>query len=311
MTGAKTDMYKITVPATSANVGAGFDTSGIAVSLYNTVYFAASDRVDIRSLDEVKIPIGTDNLVFRAAEMLFVRAGKKLSGLCLRQINNIPLTRGLGSSSACIVAGLLGANAMLNNMYSNGELADIAALLEGHPDNVMPAFLGGFSTSVIQDDGTVLYTHFDIEQSLDFYVFVPPFELSTEVARSVLPKTVLYSDAVFNLSRSGLLTASFASKDYRLLKEAVRDRIHQPFRLSMIEGGNEIFELAYSFGALAAYVSGAGSSLMAIVSMDNVSFVNRIEDALKQNKITAQYKIFRLKADNRGATIKPVSGIPI
>jgi len=300
-------MYRIMVPATSANIGSGFDSSGVALRLYNTVYLDEGNSVDILSLDDsAAVPRGAGNLIYRTANALFAKAGMKLSGLTLRQRNNIPMTRGLGSSSACIVAGLLGANALMGGRYTRGELMDIAAGMEGHPDNVIPAFTGGFSTSVMGEGKRVVTTRFDIEQTLQFVAFVPPFELKTSVARDALPKTVSHADAVYNLSRSGLLTAAFASKDYRLLKEAARDRLHQPYRLSMIDGAAEVIEISESLGALAVYISGAGPTVMAIVSPDNKEFGRRISDEMGKNAGTSVYKSIWLTADNTGAVIESI-----
>ena len=299
-------MYKITVPATSANIGSGFDSSGVALRLYNTVYFEINDGIDILSLDDTPVPEDSDNLIYKAAKRLFDIAGKSLDGLMLRQRNNIPMTRGLGSSSACIVAGLLGANALLGKEYSRSELMNIAAGMEGHPDNVIPAFSGGFSTSVIGADESVMTARFDIEQALQFVVFIPPFELSTSVAREVIPKTVSHKDAVYNLSRSGLLTAAFAAKDYRLLREAAKDRLHQPYRLSLIDGAAELLELSDSLGALATYISGAGSAIMAIVSADNTVYKRIIESEMRKNPKTRQFEALWLTADNTGAVIESI-----
>jgi len=300
-------MYKITIPATSANIGSGFDSSGVALRLYNTVYYELSDHLDIMSLDDADIPCDSSNLVYRASLALFELEGKTLDGLMLRQRNNIPMTRGLGSSSACIVAGLLGANALLNNRYTRSELMSIAAGMEGHPDNVIPAFSGGFSTSVIAEDASVKTARFDIEQTLYFVALIPPFELSTSVARSVIPDTVLHSDAVYNLSRSGLLTAAFASKDYRLLKEASKDRLHQPYRVGIIDGAEEIMDICEESGALATYISGAGSSIMAIVSEGITEFVSDINEKIKKNVKTEKYNSIVLTADNTGAVIESIN----
>lgn len=299
-------MYKITVPATSANIGSGFDSSGVALRLYNTVYYDRSDHIDIKSLDSIEIPTDSQNLVYHSSKTLFKLQGLNLEGLMLRQRNNIPIARGLGSSSACIVAGLLGANALLGNRYTRSELMDIAAGIEGHPDNVIPAFSGGFSTSVINENATVETARFDIEQTLYFVALIPPFELSTAVARSVIPKTVLHTDAVYNLSRSGLLTAAFASRDYRLLKEASKDRLHQPFRVGIIEGAQEIMQICEEAGALATYISGAGSSIMAIVSRGITEFMNKVNQRILLNPKTDKYVGLCLNSDNTGAVIESI-----
>lgn len=299
-------MYKITVPATSANIGSGFDSSGVALRLYNTVYFEENDSIDIRSLDGIPVPAGPANLIYKSAKKLFDMTGRQLPGLMLRQRNNIPMTRGLGSSSACIVAGLLGANAMLGGICSRAELMNIAVGIEGHPDNVIPAFSGGFSTSVIGDDKSVMTTRFDIEQTLQFVAFIPPFELKTSVARGVIPKKVSHKDAVYNLSRSGLLTAAFAAKDYRLLREASKDKLHQPYRLGMIDGAKELIELSDSNDALASYISGAGPSIMAIVAFDNTEYKMKMREGMKDNTKIGQYADIWLTADNTGATVESI-----
>ena len=140
-------MIKVTVPATSANIGSGFDSCGLAVGLYNTVAMEEAEAPDISSADGSYVPQGTGNLVYRTAQQLYELCGRPLSGLRLVQTNAIPMARGLGSSSACIAAGLLGANALLGNPLSDGEILTLATKLEGHPDNVAPALLGGFETN--------------------------------------------------------------------------------------------------------------------------------------------------------------------
>lgn len=303
-------MIKITVPATSANIGSGFDSAGIALNMYNTVYLGCANGFDIRSLTGADIPRDGSNLIFRAAKELFDAAGEPLDCICLREDNVIPFARGLGSSSACIAAGLLGANALLQGRFSTRQLIDIAARLEGHPDNVVPAFLGGFTISAIGTDGGVSSARFDIADDLDFVAFVPPFELPTSEARAALPKTVPHADAVFNLSRSALLSAAFATRDYELLREAARDQLHQPYRLKLIAGGEAVFRVSEELGALATYVSGAGPTIMAVVAADNREYRARIADEMKKRPETAQYEIFWLRADNSGAVVEETDEMP-
>ena len=180
---------KVSVPATSANVGSGFDALGLAVTLYNTVTFEESDRLDISAADGTRIPRGESNLVYRSARGLFEKVGKKIPPLKIVQTNPIPMARGLGSSSACIIAGLLGANRMLGDVLNTQELLTLATAIEGHPDNVAPALLGGLTSSVFED-GVVYSVKRDVDQSLCFAAIVPDYKLLTEAARAALPKQV-------------------------------------------------------------------------------------------------------------------------
>ena len=150
---SQNNMIKIQIPATSANLGAGFDALGLALTYYNYVEMEESDKIDISSLDDVEVPVDENNLIYISAKDLFNVCGKKINGLKIRQTNNIPMARGLGSSSACIVAGLVGANTLLGNPLTADDLVDLAAQIEGHPDNTAPALLGGIVTAVFDGKG--------------------------------------------------------------------------------------------------------------------------------------------------------------
>ena len=204
----RTMKIKVSVPATSANVGSGFDALGLAVTLYNTVTFEESDKLDISAADGTRIPRNESNLVYRSAKGLFDKVGKKIPPLKIVQTNPIPMARGLGSSSACIIAGLLGANRMLGDVLNTQELLTLATAIEGHPDNVAPALLGGLTSSVFED-GVVYSVKRDVDQSLCFAAIVPDYKLLTEAARAALPKQVAHKDAVYNLSRAALVPAAF------------------------------------------------------------------------------------------------------
>ncbi|WP_418667364.1 homoserine kinase [Allofournierella sp.] len=296
-------MIKVTVPATSANVGAGFDALGLALSLHNTVTLEESGRIDIQSSDGSLIPTGTSNLVYRSARAVFDQLGQPLPGICIRQENPIPMARGLGSSSACIVAGILGANALLGSPLTPRQMLTLATSIEGHPDNVAPAMLGGFVTSVY-DEGQVYSARKAINEELAFAAFIPNFKLLTEKARAALPKTVERTDAVYNLSRAALATAAFCDGDYELLKVATKDALHQQYRLPLIPGGERVFELAWDLGAYAVYISGAGPTIMAVVHRENSDFFARAEEALMQQPETMAFSLRRMVADNRGAVVE-------
>ena len=295
-------MIQVSVPATSANVGAGFDSLGLAVSLHNVFTFEEAEGIQISSVDGTHVPAGSNNLVYRSARVVYDQLGIPLRGLRITQRNDIPMARGLGSSSACIVAGILGANALLGGRLTKRQMLTLATAIDGHPDNVAPAMLGGFVTSVI-DEGQVYSVKKDIDPELAFAAFVPDFRLLTAKARAALPQMVSHKDAVYNLSRAALATAAFCDGDYALLGVATKDVLHQQYRLPLIQGGDEIFELALDLGAMAAYISGAGPTIMAVVHRDDQVFFERAAAALQQSETLRRFTVRRLLADNTGAVV--------
>ena len=300
-------MITVKVPATSANVGAGFDALGLALNLFNTVTFELAEKLSISSADGTEIPTGTDNLVYHAAQTTFAFCNRPIPAMKIVQYNPIPMARGLGSSSACIVAGILGANALMGSPLSDKEMLQLATKIEGHPDNVAPALLGGFVASVM-DEGNVYSVKKEISEQLEFAAFIPDFPLLTEKARAVLPKTLPYQNAVYNLSRAALATAAFCDGDYELLGVATKDTMHQNYRLPLIPGGEEIFAIAKELGALAVYVSGAGPTIMAVVRKSDEAFFASakewLKDAKQQGKQAGIFEIKHLLAANHGAVVK-------
>lgn len=295
-------MVTVKVPATSANVGAGFDTLGLAVSLYNTVSMEEWDTLDIQSTDGSQIPTDESNLIYRSAKSVYDRVGKPLTGMRIRQQNPIPMARGLGSSSACIVAGVLGANALLGNPLSQREMLTLATMLEGHPDNVAPALLGGFVTSVF-DEGQVYSVSKKVHPELVFAAFVPDFKLLTEEARAVLPEQITRRDAIYNISRAALAATAFEEADGELLRIVTKDTIHQQYRLPLIPGGEQVFAIARDLGAYAVYLSGAGPTIMAVVHRDNADFFEQAHKALQEQAETKRFCLHRMLADNTGAVV--------
>lgn len=294
---------KVTVPATSANVGAGFDSLGLAVSLYNSAVLEECDRLEITASDGSIVPRGPGNLIYRAVKTVFDQVDRPLKGLRIIQENPIPMARGLGSSSACIIAGLLGANALLGGPLTQCQLLTLATAIEGHPDNVAPALLGGFVASTY-DEGQVYSVKKNISQDLAFAAFIPNFRLLTEKARAALPQQVPYKDAVYNLSRAALATAAFCDGEYELLRVATKDALHQKYRLPLIPGGEEIFELTQELGAYAAYISGAGPTVMAVVHRENEDFFAQAEEMMMQDDQMRAFSLRRLLADNVGAVVE-------
>lgn len=294
-------MIKIQIPATSANLGAGFDALGLALNYYNYVDMEEADGIHIESMDGTEIPTDASNLVCDAAHILYDICGRKLSGLNIRQTNNIPIARGLGSSSACIIAGLIGANKLMGEPMGVDDLVDLSAQIEGHPDNTAPALLGGIVTAVF-DGKRVQWVKQEVYTTLKFVVTIPDFELKTEKARNCLPKEIPHRDAVYNLSRAALFSASLLTGKYENLRTAVNDKLHQPYRMELIPHGQEVFDAAYSLGAYASYLSGSGPSLMSIVDADNEFFVGKLRFALDRMGLE-KWDVHELHIDNIGTRI--------
>ncbi|MBQ8569164.1 MAG: homoserine kinase [Oscillospiraceae bacterium] len=291
-------MIKIQIPATSANLGAGFDALGLALSYYNYVNMEEADGVNIVSLDGTYVPDDESNLVYATAKTLYQICGRPFHGLHIEQINNIPMARGMGSSSACIIAGLVGANRLMGDPLTLDELVNLSAQIEGHPDNTAPALLGGIVTAVF-DGKSVHWVKQEVFTTLKFIVAVPDFELKTEQARACLPKEISHRDAVYNLSRAALFSASLLTGKYENLRTAVDDKLHQPYRMELIPHAAEVFDTAYSLGAYAAYISGAGPSIMMIVDAENCFFAGKLRFALDRAGLSA-WQVHELHIDNAG-----------
>ncbi|MBQ9375766.1 MAG: homoserine kinase [Ruminococcus sp.] len=294
-------MFKIQIPATSANLGAGFDALGLALTYYNYVEMEECDHIDISSSDNLDIPTDERNLIYISAKDLFEVCGKKLDGLKIRQTNNIPMTRGLGSSSACIIAGLVGANKILGEPLTKDDLVDLSAQIEGHPDNTAPALLGGIVTAVF-DGRKVHWVKQEVYTKLKFVAIIPDFELKTEMARACLPKEISHKDAVYNLSRAALFSASLLTGKFENLRTAVHDRLHQPYRMELIPHCREVFDIAYTHGAYGAYISGAGPTVMAIVDENNTYFAGKVKFSL-DNAGLSGWEVHELRIDNEGTKI--------
>lgn len=295
-------MIKIRIPATSANLGAGFDALGLALTFYNYVEMEESDRIEISSEDGTDIPADETNLIYVSARDLFEVCGKKLGGLRLKQKNAIPMARGLGSSSACIVAGLVGANRLLSDPLSADDIVDLAAQIEGHPDNTAPALLGGIVTAVF-DGRKVHWVKQEVFTKLKFAAIIPDFELKTEKARACLPTEVSHKDAVYNLSRAALFSASLLTGKFGNLRTAVHDRLHQPYRMELIPHCREIFDIAYDHGAYGVYISGAGPTIMAIVDEENKYFCGKMQFSLENAGIDG-WSVHQFGIDNEGTRIE-------
>lgn len=291
------------MPATSANLGPGFDSMGLALGLYNYVTAEETDGglvIDI--LDESRKFLAKDerNLVYKSMKAVFEKVGYSVKGLHLTLENNIRVTRGLGSSSAGIVSGLVAANAMSGSQLSQEELLFLAAELEGHADNVTPALLGGFTISVKQRN-QIRYVKTELKDDLRFAAFIPDFYLQTKKARGILPHSVSMRDAVYNTGHSALLAASIMTGKYENIRTAVGDKLHQRYRKRLVPKMDEMFRNCYEKGALGVYLSGAGPTIVAIVHRDNTEFEINMKQVLQQKM--PDWELQMLSADNTGAVI--------
>ena len=287
-------MLKVCVPATSANLGSGFDCVGVALNLYNELYFFADQKASL--------PMGTsllnkESLAHQGMLQVAKYVGKKSPKLNIAIKTVVPRARGLGSSATLTVAGLVAANLLLKADLKEEELLNLASKIEGHPDNAAPALLGGLVNSVTTEVG-IKYIKVTPQQPLQVIVAVPDYKLATAEARKVLPAVVPHQDAVFNTGRFGMLMASFLTGDYQLLSLAMQDRLHQPYRLPLVPGLNEVMSAVLAHGALGSCLSGAGPSVLAFSDNKADQLRKVMEETWKEHGISA--KTYLLKISEEG-----------
>ena len=247
--------------ATSANIGPGFDCLGICFDIYNEYAFEKSSKYELvgfhKNYSKPKY-----NLIISAYEKVFDIKNKKLEYIKLTEVvKNIPNSRGLGSSASCIVAGILIANEILGNILDKDEIFQIASSIEGHPDNVAPLIFGGFTCSFMDEKYHTV--KLNVSENLKFKVLIPPFELKTSLARSVLPTNIQIKDAVFNISHAIGMIKGIEDGNMELIKISKKDVLHEPYRYQLIKGSNEVITLAEQNNAV-CMISGAGSTLLMI-----------------------------------------------
>ncbi|MWV46704.1 homoserine kinase [Paenibacillus sp. HJL G12] len=256
----------VRIPASTANLGPGFDTLGMALSIYAWIGMKSSQETMIRLYGSQMEGIPTDksNLVYKVAQMVFREAGVHIPELEISMYSDIPLTRGLGSSASAIVGALFAANALIGSPLSEAKLFNMATAIEDHPDNVGASLFGGIITAV-WDGLHADYIRMEPHEDLEVLVVIPDFQLSTSEARKVLPAQISRQDAVFNISRSSLLVAALAQGRLDLIQRTMSDRLHQPYRANLVPGMAEILKEAVQHGALGIALSGAGPTLLALV----------------------------------------------
>ena len=300
----------VRVPGTSANCGPGFDCLGLAATIYNDLDLTLLEdetlTIEANGDGAETIPTDDKNIVWRAARMIIERSGngEKFKGGVLRMENRVPMSRGLGSSAAAIVAGLFAANEILGKPFNRNDILKFATEIEGHPDNVAPAIFGGFTVSTVDYRGQVQTFAFLPKIKLKLIVAVPDFPLSTRIARQVLPKSVPLKDAVFNVGRASMLIAALINGKEKFLAGAFDDALHQPYRTKLVPGMQEVFSAGKKAGALGVCLSGAGPCVIAFSAADkhleNNIAVEMVQ-AFKRNEVQAGALILDL--DTRGAAV--------
>lgn len=294
--------FTIKVPATSANLGPGFDALGLALDLWNesTVELGDEFSVYVEGEGKGKLAQSNSNMIVRAAHKFAERVEKELYPFVVRCHNRIPLGSGMGSSAAATLTGLLAANQLTNARLSPDEILSIATELEGHPDNVAPALMGGLVVSTMTEE-KVLARKLPIAP-FHITVVLPDFHFPTREARSSLPRKVHLKDAVHNISRAVLVTEALRTGDLDLLAEAMTDRLHQPYRLKLIPGAEAaVSAMRVDGGASAVALSGAGPSLIAF-SKTASTVGDAAKRAFEQAGLSA--RIFSLQVSLEGANVQ-------
>lgn len=282
----------VKVPASTANLGPGFDSLGMALSLYAWIEMSAAERTEFQLFGDGMdgLPRDKSNLIYKVAQMVFREAGVSVPELRIAMYSDIPLTRGLGSSASAIVGALVAANALIGAPLSDDKLFQMATALEGHPDNVGASLFGGIVVCA-WDGRQAQHVRLEPPKALETLVAIPAFQLSTEKARHALPSHIDMADAVFNVGRSSLLVAALAAGELGLIRHAMQDRLHQPYRAALIPGMAEILARAADYGALGAALSGAGPTLIAFVdaaSADKAALERFLLETLQKEGIAAE-----------------------
>lgn len=293
---------QIRVPASSANLGPGFDCIGIALDWWNTIQV----ETIARGL-EIECPHGLprskDNAVYQGIAAVYARAKQKIPPLRLQMDAVIPIASGLGSSSAALVGGMLAANALMSNPFSRDNLVTFATLLEGHPDNVAPALLGGLVVAV-QEGELVQAARVALPRHLRCVIFVPTQALLTKTSRAVLPSRVPRADAIYNAGRTALWIAALSEHRLDWLAQATRDRLHQPYRAKLVRGMEELFDAARNAGAKGVALSGAGPSIIAFAQGNAPKVAREMARMAKQLGVEGTVKLVASSA--HGAQVERI-----
>ena len=298
-------MIYVRVPATSANMGSGFDSLGIALGFYNTLKISEIESgIVVYNNSKEYIPIGERNMVYRAICRVFDEVGYEKKGIRIIQNSDIPITRGLGSSSACIIGGMLAANVISGRKLTYPEILNLASQMEGHPDNVTPALFGGFCIAA-EENGKTIYSSNKLNPKLKAAVMVPDFFVSTRNARTTLPENVPLKNSSYNISRASLLTSLLLNEKYDDLRYAVGDMLHQDYRKENIPDFDAIMKKSYEVGAKATYLSGSGPTMVSLLSENYQEFEKAMSEYLSGLEVKWKVKVYPI--DNVGAILKEIN----
>ncbi|WNC16727.1 homoserine kinase [Brevibacillus brevis] len=301
-------IVRVTVPASTANLGPGFDALGLAFQLYSVVEMRKSEQTTIELVGKELegTPADKSNLLYQVAAQLFEKAGLAKPELAIRASSDAPLTRGLGSSAAAIVGALVAANQLAGEPFTRDQLFEMATRLEGHPDNVGASMFGGFVVATMPESANdpIPYIRLDVPAGLQTLVIIPEYPLSTEKARNVLPQVYSKQDVVYNVGHSSLLVAALAQGRLDLLGQAMGDRLHQPYRAELVPGLKDILDGATAHGAWGAALSGAGPTILCFFSTDEQreqlrQFVDRV-----MNGHGISYRVMILQPDEHGVQVE-------
>lgn len=308
----------VKVPATSANLGPGFDCLGLALPIYNIITIeekvlpGSGTEINIitnKPSDEAsasQIPTDENCIVYKAVEMLYSLTGQTPTDLKITIETQIPIARGLGSSASVIVGGLMAANALLGNPADEAAILSIATEVEKHPDNIVPAVIGGLVASSIEDDGSVFYHKLEWPEDWHVTLCIPDYELQTEIARSVLPKEVPMQDATFNAMRCAMLMEAIRNKDVELMKYALKDKLHQQYRMKLLPAFAEIQQsMKEEENVMGCVLSGAGPTILIISQGNNVDNIKqKVRECWNQFNINGE--IVSTRVEQEGAKIVDV-----
>ena len=288
---------RIRVPGSTANLGSGFDVLGLALGLYNTIEMEEIARgveltVEGEGADRLQRDVER-SLVVRAARAAFAHLGVTAPGLRIHLKNAIPLRRGLGSSGTACLGGVVGAAELVGRPLAVADVLKLALPFEGHPDNITPSLVGGLTATCVSE-GAVRYVKIPVPKAIQIVAVIPDRELSTAEARRALPQQVPLTDAVYNVGRAAMLVGALVAGDLGLLDEATRDRLHQPYRAKLLPGMEEVFEAGRRAGALATFLSGAGSTVVALVEREAETVGREMVEAWTARGIRAQAKVLTI-----------------
>lgn len=291
-------MLEIKIPATSANIGPGFDSLGIALTMYATLIFDdCENELEIIGCEDKYI--NKDNLIYVSYLKTFELYGEKPKNISINIESDIPPSRGLGSSSVCVVGGVAGALYMMGKDIDKETLLSISTMIEGHPDNVSPAIYGGLTAS-LKIENEVYTRKFKVDDRIVFYAFIPSYSLSTTYARNILPKNIKFTDAIFNISRIPLLIKGFEENDKELISISTQDALHQPYRKELIPEYELIEKICCNEDIHSVYLSGAGPTIMCISDNDGYKDIF----TKKTKEINGNWKVEKLFIDINGTLIK-------